>query len=101
MSAKTSGRSVEKSTHLTTQVALSLGMIGKDGKLMPTPSASMVTAADMLQAQYAGSDPNRPTYAEAKHLSQQGQTGQLSPLFVEWLMGYPEGWTDLNVSETQ
>ena len=27
--------------------------------------------------------------------------GPLNPLFVEWLMGYPEGWTDLEDSETQ
>tara|TARA_R100001224_G_C4020644_1_gene149195 strand:- start:1347 stop:1979 length:633 start_codon:yes stop_codon:yes gene_type:complete len=27
-------------------------------------------------------------------------TGQLNPTWVEWLMGYPIGWTDLNVSET-
>ena len=27
--------------------------------------------------------------------------GQLNPTWVEWLMGYPEGWTDLNHSETQ
>jgi hypothetical protein len=28
-------------------------------------------------------------------------TGQLSPIFVEWLMGFPLGWTDLEDSETQ
>ena len=27
-------------------------------------------------------------------------TGQLNPTWVEWLMGYPSGWTDLNHSET-
>jgi hypothetical protein len=27
--------------------------------------------------------------------------GQLNPTWVEWLMGYPEGWTDLEHSETQ
>lgn len=27
--------------------------------------------------------------------------GQLNPTWVEWLMGFPIGWTDLNVSETQ
>ena len=26
--------------------------------------------------------------------------GQLNPTWVEWLMGFPLGWTDLNVSET-
>jgi DNA (cytosine-5)-methyltransferase 1 len=28
-------------------------------------------------------------------------TGVLNPTWVEWLMGYPSGWTDLKVSETQ
>ena len=27
--------------------------------------------------------------------------GQLNPTWVEWLMGFPQGWTDLNVSETR
>jgi len=26
--------------------------------------------------------------------------GQLNPEFVEWLMGFPIGWTDLDASET-
>lgn len=26
--------------------------------------------------------------------------GQLNPMWVEWLMGFPLGWTDLNASET-
>jgi hypothetical protein len=39
MSAKTSGRPVEKSTHLTTQVALAEGMINpKTGNMWPTPT---------------------------------------------------------------
>lgn len=28
------------------------------------------------------------------------KTGYASPEFVEWLMGYPNNWTDLNASET-
>ena len=28
-------------------------------------------------------------------------SGQLNPTWVEWLMGYPLGWTDLDHSETQ
>ena len=27
--------------------------------------------------------------------------GQLNPTWVEWLMGFPIGWTDLEASETQ
>jgi len=27
--------------------------------------------------------------------AQMGKTGSLNPTWVEWLMGYPEGWTDL------
>ena len=26
--------------------------------------------------------------------------GQLNPTWVEWLMGFPIGWTELNASET-
>lgn len=29
-----------------------------------------------------------------------GGGGQLNPTWVEWLMGFPLGWTDLNASET-
>ena len=33
-----------------------------------------------------------------QHTDNQEKTGgQLNPMFVEWLMGYPKGWTDLNV----
>jgi hypothetical protein len=27
-------------------------------------------------------------------------TGKLNPVFVEWLMGFPEEWTDLEPSGT-
>ena len=30
-----------------------------------------------------------------------GRIGRMNPNWVEWLMGYPIGWTELNVSETQ
>jgi len=32
--------------------------------------------------------------------SQEKDTGQLNPNWVEWLMGWPIGWTDLNALET-
>ena len=47
MSAKTSGRAVEKSTHLTTQVALAEGMINpKTGNMWPTPTCQEVEHPD-------------------------------------------------------
>ena len=30
-----------------------------------------------------------------------GRIGYLNPNWIEWLMGYPIGWTELNASETQ
>ena len=30
-----------------------------------------------------------------------GKIGPMNPEWVEWLMGYPIGWTELNASETQ
>ena len=89
----------------------------------PTPTASMMTVGDMEQARYAGSDPKRPSYQEANRLyptprasdknghqiapGRQGGDGlnqriggQLNPMWVEWLMGWPIGATELNASET-
>ena len=36
-----------------------------------------------------------------KEGGRQNTTGQLNPTWVEWLMGFPTGWTDLKDSETQ
>lgn len=36
-----------------------------------------------------------------EHQLQTEVGGQLNPTFVEWLMGFPLGWTELNASETQ
>ena len=60
MSAKTSDRPVEKSTHLTTQVALSEGLINPDtGRLWPTPDA-------FNDPKSGGSSPHQPSWADSK-----------------------------------
>ena len=85
MSAKTSGRQVEKSTHLPTQVALAEGLIDpKTGRLWPTPTTQ--------DAKNNGGDSQ---HRRNTKLLNAEIGGQLNPQWVEWLMGYLEGWTDL------
>jgi len=38
--------------------------------------------------------------SEEAHQMGAGNGGQLNPTWVEWLMGFPLGWTDLDASET-
>ena len=45
-------------------------------------------------------DANQITEEERKGM-QAGNGGQLNPTWVDWLMGYPTGWTDLKDSEMQ
>ncbi len=92
--------------------------------LLPTLTKSMATPADMVQAQYSGADPRRPTYQEAKLMPtllkrdqrclssaappprQRGAPnlvqvsgGKLNADWCEWYMGFPEGWTDIDGDE--
>lgn len=53
---------------------------------VPTPTASMVTTGDMEQSRYSSGQ--RPEYAQVNG-------GSLNPDWVEWLMGWPIGWTRL------
>jgi hypothetical protein len=87
----------------------------------PTPTASMMSATDMEQARFRSDDPRRtvanpqaefrtPSSRDWKGMSAQSWRdrttgdptptlpdqvgGQLNPTWVEWLMGFPAGWTD-------
>ena len=109
----------------------------------PTPTSSMMTAADMEQAKTAGNSSKRPKYQDAnkyptpttrpdgtgslgrsiqKRIPTPTATdaikggkvsprpgamglsettgGSLNPDWVEWLMGWPIGWTGLRPLET-
>ena len=59
-------------------------------KMYPTPTNSMVTTGDLEHARFHSS--KRPKY-------QSVNTGQLNPDWVEWLMGWPIGWSDLKPIE--
>lgn len=83
MTATTSGRPLEKSTHLSAQVYLA-----EQTKLWPTATARCSTGASQTATRQGGPD------------LQTSVGGQLNPTWVEWLMGFPLGWTDLQASET-
>lgn len=56
--------------------------------IFPTPTTSMLTTGHLEQVRYAGTDSRRPRYLSVN-------TGPLNPEWVEWLMGWPIGWTAL------
>jgi len=63
------------------------------GVLWPTPDASDRGAPK----QWTGT---RPSGTKESKTLQAAAGGRLNPEWVEWLMGFPEGWTDLEDSET-
>ena len=84
--------------------------------LWPTPQAAdghggRNEMAAFQRAQEAGEEQpktlTRPSGAKAVLTlrtavnGQERSSGQLNPMWVEWLMGFPLGWTDLGVSETR
>lgn len=69
-------------------------------KLWPTPCATMYKGGSNLIRKNGKSRINdRLDYAVEEGRS--AASGQLNPTWVEWLMGFPAGWTELNPSATQ
>lgn len=62
--------------------------------LYPTP-----TAQDAKNSTLPPSQKDRDSIPGM--LLKEGITGKLNPQWVEWLMGYPIGWTELKDLETQ
>jgi DNA (cytosine-5)-methyltransferase 1 len=69
-------------------------------KLWPTPQASDNRDRGNLSNR---SIQRRALIGKQLMLSQvvSDKSGQLNPPWVEWLMGFPIGWTDCTASETQ
>lgn len=64
-------------------------------KLLPTPIASDWRSGKCSDATLSKN--SRPL----REIAAQGQeSGQLNPVWVEWLMGFPTGWSDCEHSET-
>ena len=66
--------------------------------LWPNPQARDATPRGAQAKRYT--DPARSSDLPDA-VAHAGSTGQLNPAWVEWLMGFPPGWTDLEDSETQ
>lgn len=67
------------------------GQLANAVKLFPTPTARDYKSPDL------NPESKRPS-KKTELPSVVG--GQLNPAWVEWLMGFPPGWTDLKASET-
>ena len=65
--------------------------------MLPTPTvgASLNGGTENFQQLSKLKERGVITEEERRSMSA-GNGGQLSPMWVEWLMGFPIGWTDLN-----
>ena len=73
----------------------------REERLWPTPAAHEGRLGyQRSDTGKKGTQKSLTTQVIDKEGGRKKTTGQLNPTWVEWLMGYPIGWTDLNVSET-
>ena len=79
------------------QSKLELGIKEKESGLLPTPTASDYKG--WSAGHKRANDPTNRLDFAIESVNKVG--GTLNPEFVEWLMGFPIGWTDLKDSETQ
>ena len=75
--------------------------VQEEEKLWPTPAAHEGRLGyQRRDTGKRGTQKSLTTKVIDKEGGREKTTGQLNPTWVEWLMGYPSGWTDLSVSET-
>ena len=67
--------------------------------LIPTPRSSEWKGAKLNR--FIGGGCYRHQLMELLECSPRGRIGWTNPTYLEWLTGYPIGWTELNVSEMQ
>ena len=67
--------------------------------LWPTPRANSAMAARITEHADEDRYPNLETVVKKRHPQSVGR--YLNHRFVQQLMGYPQGWTDLEPSETR
>jgi hypothetical protein len=64
-------------------------------KMWPTPRANKVHPMITEENREKLANRNKSNLEEVIAGEVGDATGKLNPTWVEWLMGYPEGWTDL------
>jgi hypothetical protein len=71
-------------------------------RMWPTPTVSNWMIATSTEAIHRHLENHLPSsrLLEEVAMEQPDSTGFLNPMWVEWLMGFPLGWTDLEDSET-
>lgn len=69
--------------------------------MWPTPTYGKLAGGtggmEQIEAKYLAGE----ITSEERRAMRAGNGGKLNPTWVEWLMGFPLGWTDLEASETQ
>jgi DNA (cytosine-5)-methyltransferase 1 len=69
-------------------------------RMWPTPTHGKLAGGSGAFQQIQDKYENNEITLEEKKAMQAGNGGRLNPMWVEWLMGFPLGWTDLEDSET-
>ena len=73
---------------------------GKIPAMWPTPTYGKLAGGTggmkQIEAKYLAGEIS----AEERKAMRAGNGGKLNPMWVEWLMGFPPGWTDLEDLET-
>jgi hypothetical protein len=84
------------------------GVSAKSGDGLATAVGKTLRVPTPTKCMYKGSSPAALTRKSGKsrkwdrldHLVMASDGGSLNPTWVEWLMGWPIGWTDLKPLET-
>lgn len=87
-SASTGGRSVPAGTTMTGQTP--------DGRKVQVGLQTLARRGLLPTAKANADSPSMQKWAAHRNLP----PGRLHPRYVEWMMGFPDGWTDLDVLET-
>jgi len=103
----TSGLLKEGKTHRANGQPIQIRLVDQvnNPRLWPTPAARDYKGANgyetTLKKLSEGGRPHLDQLPNAVQLAEgRSSRGLLNPVWVEWLMGFPAWWTDLNSSET-